>query len=431
MRRTPRHAVVLAALVGLTFGFLPGRVSAANDATAGESGTPDSSAQADPFVDAPADAPLEAYRRRLLDVAMAAVSKMPLEPHIKNRSRAQHEVAKAALQLDQPRVALRYMNRTDNWRRGAVAAEYMLYAARRGHTDQLDRYARIGRAAAKLATQDWRREYIHLKLVQARLVLGNREPAEEFNAYLKNETFIGRTAQIDAEQHDTGDEQSYDRLVDSLDQMIERDHYEIILNSAKAYVTLYDKNYGNASRRANLEEKLRQAYKNMPGPETIDLLIDLADVAVSHDDTEQARSFLDEADKLNSGIPWTPSREYGYEYAAKLAKARFRAGDAEAARALVDRSVARFEERKQDIFNLRRPDCLRPLAEAYQLIGAVEAARSLYARALEAGALNPNGRPQAVDLAKTCTSMALHAFEPDPALWDDIHRLRDQLSAPW
>jgi len=416
------QAVVLALSAGwITAGTLPAAPAMSQDPA---------EIRAD-FRDAPADAPIADHRVWLLDVAIESVSRMPLDPHIKNRSRAQHAVATAALELDQPRLALGYMSRIDNWRRGAVAAEYMLYAARRDHTEKMDRYERIARGSAELATQDWRREYIHLTLAQARLVMGNRAPADEFNTHLQNESYFGRITQIEAEQHEPGDDASYQRLIEALDRLVERNHYEVILNSAQAYVTLYDKHYDNAPRRDAIQTKLRSAYQHMPGPETIDLLIDLSDVAVRHDDQQRARSLMDEAQQIYAKAAWSAHREYEYQYAGKLAEARYRAGDAQGARALVDAALAQFDQRESGIYNLWRPDCLRPLAEACQLIGEAAKARSLYARALEAGALNPNGRPQAEDLAKTCTSMALSGFKPDTALWEDIHRLRDQLSDPW
>lgn len=440
MKQSSLHAVVLSFIAGcVVVGGLPGGavMAQASSPASGEVvasvavGGGDQQTDDARFADAPPGAPLADYRVRLLDVAMAAASKLPIEPHLKNRSRAQHAVAKAALELDQPRLALGYMDRIDDWRRGAVSAEYMLYAARRGHTDKLERYDRIARASAKLATQDWRQEYIHLTLAQAQLLLGNPEPAEAFDTQLQNDSFVGRTTQIDAQRLDPGDDASYQRLMAALDRMIAKNHYEIIINSGQVYVTLYDKYYGDASRREAIEQKLRSAYKHMPGPETIDLLIGLADVAAGHDDLEQARSLLDESQGLYAQAAWTAHREYEYEYAGKLAEAFVRAGDVAGARALLDAALAQFDERESEIYNLWRPDCLRPLAGAYQLVGDEQAARALYGRALAAGALNPNGRPQAEDLSATCTSMSLYAFEPDAALWDEIHRLRDQLSAPW
>ena len=48
-------------------------------------------------------APLDSAR--LLDLGYSAVSEMPLDPHIKNRSREQYKVVGTALTLDRPDLA--------------------------------------------------------------------------------------------------------------------------------------------------------------------------------------------------------------------------------------------------------------------------------------------------------------------------------------
>lgn len=422
------HTIVRLLMIAL---FVAGGLGAVSASAEGEAGSGVGQATKGRFLDAPEDAPLASYRVRLLDVAMDAASKMPLNPHIKNRSRAQHAVAMAALRLDQPRLALGYMSRIDNWRKGVVSAEYMIYAARRGHTQNMDYYDRIAQASAKLSTQDWRREHIYVRLAQARLLMGNPAPAKQFNTQLTNPSYVGQTTQAEIETLDRDDEATYSRLVTALDSYIKQGHYEIIINSGQAYVDLYRKQYLNPSRRQAIETKLRKAYENMPGPETIDLLLGLADATIDNKDMDKALAFLGEAKGLYEKTGWNPGREYRSDYAARLAERYVRAGDADKARPILDAALAIYNEHEQRVFDIWRADCLRPLAGAYQSLGDTKPARSLYARALEAGGLNPNGRPQSEDLAATCTSMALYAFEPDKALWDEIDRLADQLSAPW
>jgi len=376
------------------------------------------------------DAPITEDQAALLDLAMDAVSKMPLDPHIKNRSRGQYEVAQAALAMDQPRRALAYMNRIDNWRRGLVAAEYALYAAQRGHIDNLEHYLRIARASAKLASQDWRRELIHVKIAQTHWVLGNHEAVDRFNQQLQTDAYRGRIAEVQAREART-DLQTFERLTARLDKLIERQDYDVIINSAEAYAELYRSNYQDETRRGMIERKLRTAYRKMPGPETIDMLLLLAEVALKKDDTAQAMTFVDEADAVEAQVPWTPHREYEYEYLARLAKMRCRVGDVDGARTAVDAASKRLDETIEKIFNIWRADCLRPLAEAYQVMGDKDQAAAHYARAIELGMLNPNGRPRAEDLSRTALSMARLGFTPNEKLWSRLRHAQDQLRAPW
>src|SRR5262245_27591540 len=64
---------------------------------------------------AAADAPLTIDQAELLDLAMQSAAKMPLNPHIKNRSRAQEAVVDACLKLGQPARALAGIEDIANW----------------------------------------------------------------------------------------------------------------------------------------------------------------------------------------------------------------------------------------------------------------------------------------------------------------------------
>ena len=55
------------------------------------------------------DKPIEEYRLQLLDLGFSGVSKIPLRPHIKNRSRAQLTVVETCLELGQAKTAERYI----------------------------------------------------------------------------------------------------------------------------------------------------------------------------------------------------------------------------------------------------------------------------------------------------------------------------------
>lgn len=377
---------------------------------------------------APQNGPLAEHQGELLDLAMGAASKLPIDPHIKNRSRLQHQVAEAALKLDQPRRALDHMERIDNWRRGAVAADYVLYCARAGHTETVGRYTRIARAAAKLADQDWRREYIQLRIAQARLVLGETQPADEFKEKVQSDVFRGVIEQAEAEQRGADD---FDQVTQRLDHLLDAERYELILNGAAAYVTLYKQHYHDETRRDAITTRLREAYKNMPGPETINLLVMLAEAALEREDSTQALAFLTEADDVAAEVSWPATREYEYVYLSRLATLRHQAGDREGARAAIDEASEKLHERLPDIVNIWRADALRPVAEAYEALGEREQAEACYRQAIDAGMENPNGRPRAEDLVKTCISMAVSGFEPDEPTWGRLHEANDRLSAPW
>jgi len=376
----------------------------------------------------PEDRPLPRYQADLLELAMSAASAMPRDPHLKDRSRAQHEVFQAWLKLDQPRQARAAARAILNWRRGAAAAELAHYLARQGELTSIEPLLKMAEAQALLADQAWRQEYIALHIAKTRLALGETSAAEEFQSKLQTDVYQG-TILADLATKDS--DQHYERLVERLDRIIGKDRYEGILNAARSYVELYKLHYENEQRRGAIEAKLRRAYKLMGGPETIQLFVMLADAAAANGDKQTALRFADEAGRILADSTWSKYREYEFEYVSLVAGVLYRAGDVEAGRKLLDESASKVDQRMESIGSMRRADCLRPLAEGYQVIGEKERAAELYRRAVTEGAVNVNGRPRAIDLTQTALSMALHEFEPDPSLWNLLREVRAELRAPW
>ena len=115
----------------------------------------------------------------------------------------------------------------------------------------------------------------------------------------------------------------------------------------------------------------------------------------------------------------------------ELVTAQHRGGDVEGARTELGRALALYDSESAHIVNIYRARCLRSLAEGFHLVGDDAQALTLYARAVEAGQLNPNSRPRADDLVATCCSMAHTGAEPDEALMQRLRDIRAKLGNPW
>src|SRR5688572_3908879 len=68
--------------------------------------------------DSSPDAALAGFQSELLGVAFDAATAIPVEPHFKERCRAQEAVVVACLELQQPLGARGYAEKIANWRRG-------------------------------------------------------------------------------------------------------------------------------------------------------------------------------------------------------------------------------------------------------------------------------------------------------------------------
>ncbi|NBC10974.1 MAG: hypothetical protein GVY24_04460 [Planctomycetes bacterium] len=381
--------------------------------------------QADPAT--PPDAPLSDSQARLLALAMNAASKLPHHPYIKDRSRLQMHVVDACLQLDQPSLATRYMKRIDNWRRGQAAAEYAIYLAERGYRDEIERYVRIAVAYAQAADADWRKAHIRLRVAQARMLTGDPNAATRFNDQLEDQTYRGRTAVTRAR---IGDPQSHEQLVQRLDELIGSRTFDAIVNASAGYVELYRRYYQDPSRREEFEKKIRQAYRNMAVADTLDMLMELGQVALEQDDPKAALRLVSEAEDLADRAKWPAHREYEAQYRARLARLRYEAGDQEQARSDLDEALAAQIERFDELQTFRRADALTPVAEAYQLMGAKEKSLAVYEQAVKEFSKNRNFRVRVEDLTAICVSLALHEVQPTDNLWSLLEARYEDLGPP-
>ena len=139
--------------------------------------------------------------------------------------------------------------------------------------------------------------------------------------------------------------------------------------------------------------------------------------------------FVDEAGTIAEARDWRVSMPYRYQYMARLAEARHKAGDTDTAKTKLDQALAYYDKHRERMSSVRYANALRPLAEAYHAIGAQAKARQVYGRAIEEGSINPNRRPVVLDLGQTCVSLALHNVKPDQALWQALRDVKAELGA--
>jgi tetratricopeptide (TPR) repeat protein len=215
----------------------------------------------------------------------------------------------------------------------------------------------------------------------------------------------------------------------ALEALLAAGHFDVSKNALESATRLFDRVYADEGRRARVEEKIRSSWSALPVILRIELLLEMAGSAADHGDPAKALALVNDAQAVKDGVQWPPL--YGVPTMARLAEARFRAGDKEKASADADAALALFEASLDQIQNFERPETLCPLAKAYLTMGRLPDARKIYKRAVEEGSANENARPRAMDLSATCCSMALNAVEPDAQLWARLREIRAGLGDPW
>lgn len=428
---TPSRFQLLAATCALTALVLP---SCAKESSASSPQAPKTAAVA-----AVQDQPIATFRGDLLELAFDAASAFPLKPHIKSRSRAQEAVVRACLELDQTERAVRYANGIADWRRSSAYADIAYHLAKNGRMDRVQEYLDIALKGSSAATpagpdsasdavensQEWRRDRVRASIARTYILLGKDELAAQIAAGVVD----SEVGAIHREKARNSEPESFESQLKVLDTLVTTGSFDSLLAALNAYAELFNRYYDESARRQIVEEKIPLAWAKLPIDVRLQVQIQLAGYALAHQDSPKALAILDEAQKMLDGTAW--ESEYHVPMRAKLAAARFRAGDHERARRDADAVLAAYEKDHEKIVNMFRAGVLRPLAETYHVLGDSAKARAVYARVLEEGALNPNARPRAEDLAATATSMAVNDVEPDAALLARMKEIRSKLVDPW
>ncbi len=370
------------------------------------------------------DEPLALYQGQLLDMAMDVATAIPVQPHIKDRSKAQEAVIEACLELDQPKRALAYIEKIENWRRNLCYANLAYYCARHGCPDDAKAYLDIAGQYPK-EKQEWRINRIKTQIAKTRTVLGQNKQARQIRKDLADSP-EDEKAQA---QGQIGGDKSFEDQLKALDALVKVGGFDPLQVAVRAYAQLFNRYYDDTAKRDRIEEKLKIAWKQLPVAIRMEVIIELAEFALNHRDAEKALKLVDEGQAFIDGSEWP--LEYHVAFMGQLIELRFRAGDMEQAKADAAEALALFNKKRKGIVDIYRAAALRPLAQAYHVIGDTNAALDVYKQVVEEGMGNPNSRPRAEDLSATCSSMALYNVEPDESLWARIKEIRDGLSDPW
>lgn len=368
--------------------------------------------------------PLAAYQNKLLDLAFATASSIPIEPHIKDRSRAQAAGVAASLKLDQPRRALGLIENIDTWQRGIGYADLAFHCAMHGYTAEVQRYLDLAMQISESA-EDWRRDQIRIKIADTYALLGQTSQASQFVIGLadaESGIVAGVMAMGVNEDH-------FEEQLNNLDALLVSGNFDVVKKSLKACAGLFNRFYDDVGRRLLAEEKMKVSWGALPLFLRVELLTEMAGYALDHTDQAKALELINEAQHFLDGAQWPP--EHRISLISKLVTLRFNAGDRQKAGADADAMLALFDAQRDKIVNIDRAGALRPLAEAYQSMGDTATALVVYKRAVEEGVENPNSRPRAEDLSATCLSMALHEVVPDAGLWNRIRQINEGLGDPW
>lgn len=370
------------------------------------------------------DAPLEAYRTKLLKLGFATASSYPINPHIKNRSRAQAKVITGCLKLGQAKLAAEFTKDVENWRLGLCYAELAHYCANHDRPEKAKEYLRLAAMIGKAKNmQTMRTHEVIQQVFDVYTMMGEHELAIDL---------LGGLVRMEPEQvaemkQRARDGDHFDEETAMLDGMIRSPSFDLQRHAIDRYVKLYEQHYDQKERRELIEERLIAALSKTLLFVRMDGLLRMAECAVARKDSEKAMSFVNEAQKVLDNTRFRLEDQIAWM--AHVARVRYLAGDRKRAAADIASTRELFDSKHEEIKNYERAKAIRPIAEALAAMGEAEAARETYRETIRQGAVNPNIRPRTNALTETCVSMAVHGIEPDEAMWDRMHQIFGKLAA--
>ncbi len=363
-------------------------------------------------------------QEQLLELAFQAASKIPMDPHHKDRARGQAQIVEASLVVDAPTLAEAYAREIHNWRRGVALGQVAFYLA---DMDQKHSEALLIEAQEAAGEQEgWRKDRILIHVARTRAKLGQRKRAENLADYVAE----AEKGKIEGVAAGAMSQKEFEETLAQIQSGVDEDiHFDLKRNLVESALSLHKANYQKQERREPLEKIIRSASEKFPIFLRIDYLRQMAQSAADHKDTSRAGELLQEAQKLVSTVRM-PVR-FEIRTRAGLAKLRASMGDDAGAIQGADALQGFYNENRPRTLIVDRAELLCRIAEIYQLAQQQDKAAETYRRALDEGASNPNARPRANDLVEICCSMAVHGFAPDQGFVDALEQVHNALGKPW
>lgn len=392
-------------------------------------GEPAASGAASAPVQASTSPSLASHQLRLLDLGRDAAESIPVDPHERDRARVQEVVARAAITLGDLKRAERCAGEITTWRRGAVYGELAAVYAERGDRGEAERFMRLAQDLGPRVL-DWQRDRIRVGVARAQAILGEAERVRELEALVSD----AERGKITAARAANATPEQFAAIVEDVRRATASGSLDATANALETCIELAKSLDADEGRWAEIDAIFSAANGKVARELYIGALLRLADVRL--DDVaahaiarEKAGALIAQAKSVRDAVRWAAESEL--PITASIARSVARADGNDAGISELERGIAAFKSNEESVANVFRGQALRPAAEALLALGARDRAIEVYRWAIEAGALNPNARPRAEDLAQTCASIAVAGVEPDEAMWSRLQAIRAGLVDPW
>ena len=380
---------------------------------------------------------MAAWQRELLELAFRSACKFPMEPHHKNRSRAQMVAVEACFQLGQPELALGFANDVRDWRRGGIYADYAFCVGKRGDADGARRLIALAEGVAageraSASSQEWRRDLIAIKVARAWSALGERDKAAAAVAAVEETSLQAVDADVAATAAERisllPPEQAGAEFaaIDSafLTQSLGQQGLSVEL-----LVRLHERFFADAVLRAAIERRFTELFDKLMPNLRLGALARLARTNVHNGDLARGKELVKSFRSIMEAHRWRT--EDRLPQLAELIELTFLVGDADRARADAKAALAEWHTQREGVVDIFRAEALRPLALAFYAIGDAPQGALVLELAIEEGQENPNSRPRCDDLVDTAVALCVRGIEPSAKAMQRLREISGALGEPW
>jgi tetratricopeptide (TPR) repeat protein len=368
------------------------------------------------------------WKADLLTLCFENVSRLPLRTHKKKRASIQHELCLAALEAGMTDEARLWATQIPNWRRGQALAECALHEALRGHLDELDSLITAAKSQAAEIRADqlnqaWRADRISQRVDQVEAVLRHPGPVPSGLRAEKIPSAESIAVQLASAEDAL-------KLLAPLQSNKPGANPDVVLPHLGAAVAVHDRFYADEDLRKQIEKLVTTGSSLLPAQIQYESRLALTDNALRQGDLASAKELVEGTARFVLGIRWDRLRDE-LSIRGQLGERFHRAGLAARAEEQLGEMLRLYDDNETKIINIYRAGALRSIAELCVTMGRLPEAREAYARAIEAGQVNPNSRPRGEDLARTCMSLVRCNLEPDAATRARIEAIATGLGTPW
>ena len=368
---------------------------------------------------------------QILDLAFRVASRIPVKPHISDRSRSQYDVLKAYVDLGLVEEAAKRANEIANWRRGIIYTDIAERYVRNKNEKKMREYLEQAQEFADTIegfNAGWQKERVFGRVATVLAIAGLFDEAKEITSKLPGKTTLGVRVEELARISDMKD---YEKSMEELGAMAESKHWEVQECVAKVYIRIL-KSLGKEAtpERCNtIKDRFYAVVQKLPA-----LMQDSLYCSLSRTYFEIGRQNIAE-EVLSKVEDRLKDRELDATFdvvnLVELAKVYDEvAGQRERAELALGRAKELLSK-SEFLPSMKQVSPNLALAGGYAVHGKKQEAWEYFQKALKFANGQKNGRPRALAIANACTAIARSSLPLQPEVKNNVKSELDRRVTVW